>query len=64
MKVFEIHVDEGEVEDLRRRLQSARLPGSILQTGSDDGAGRPLVERLVERWSDGFDWREQEARLT
>ena len=63
MKVFEIHVDEGEVEDLRRRLQSARLPGSILQTGSDDGAGRPLVERLVERWSDGFDWREQEARL-
>ena len=63
MDPFRIQIAESQLEDLRRRLQTTRLPGSIFRADSKDGTSLSLVKRLVSRWADGFDWRTHEARL-
>lgn len=60
---FKIDVPEPRLDDLRRRLRNARFtsPTDVepWRGGTDPGYLRPLVGY----WADGFDWRQQEARL-
>ncbi|MDO0928429.1 epoxide hydrolase [Streptomyces sp. TG1A-8] len=66
---FSLHVGDAELEDLRRRLRSARFPEP--QPPAPDGSGDhwtqgvPLdhLRHLVEYWADGYDWRRTEAEL-
>ena len=60
---FNVHIDESLLADLRRRLESVRLPHSLDSEGWEDGASLAFMERLLGYWRSQFDWREQEARL-
>ncbi|HEY4345191.1 MAG TPA: epoxide hydrolase [Parvibaculum sp.] len=61
---FTIHVSDGEIEDLKRRLARTRFPNE--PQGNDHwdyGTSLPYMEKLVEVWRDDFDWRKAEANL-
>lgn len=58
-----IHVPDGELVDLRRRLAEARWPER--ETVDDWSQGAPLdrVQALCRHWSYEYDWRRCEAML-
>lgn len=60
---FKIDIATARLEDLRGRVQRARLPTE--DDGADWSNGTPLVaaRRLVDYWRDKFDWRDAERRL-
>jgi pimeloyl-ACP methyl ester carboxylesterase len=61
---FEIRVSDGEIADLKRRLQRTRFPNE--PQGNEHwayGTSLPYMEKLVETWRDDFDWRKAEASL-
>ena len=76
IRPFRIDIAEADVNDLRTRLARTRyadeLPpdevagkveGSPAPPGWEYGVPVRYVRELVERWNEGFEWREQEARL-
>ena len=61
---FTIHVSDGEIEDLKRRLARTRLPNEPQGNEHwDYGTSLPYMEKLIEVWRDDFDWRKAEASL-
>lgn len=60
---FRIHVDESELDDLRRRLAHARLPEPVEGAGWEYGISLDYLRDLVAYWRDRYDWRSEEARL-
>jgi epoxide hydrolase len=60
---FKIDVDESELEDLHRRLQSVRWPDELAGAGWDYGTEQAALRELVDRWRDGYDWRATEAEI-
>jgi pimeloyl-ACP methyl ester carboxylesterase len=60
---FELAVGEGELEDLRARLEGTRWPER--ETVDDWSQGVPLayVQDLCRYWARHYDWRATEARL-
>ena len=63
VRPFEIHVPDAVLDDLRDRLQRARLPDELDDAGWDYGTPLGYLTELVTYWRDEFDWREQEAAL-
>ena len=59
---FTIDIPQADLDDLDRRLASARWPNAIVDDWSD-GTDLAYLRKLVEYWRDGFDWRAQEAHL-
>ncbi|MCH1882073.1 epoxide hydrolase family protein [Agrococcus sp. ARC_14] len=57
---FEFRVSDEQLERLRARLADVVLPEP---TPGARGIPMPTMQRLVDRWRDGFDWRAVEARL-
>ena len=54
---------DDQLDELRRRVRSTRravLPGD---GGSGRGVRSDLLDALLARWADGFDWRTHEARI-
>ncbi|MGC5166479.1 epoxide hydrolase family protein [Luteimicrobium sp. DT211] len=60
---FTIAVPEEDVADLRRRLEATRWPRRWPEPAWAAGTDRDLLERLVDHWARGFDWRAHERRL-
>ena len=60
---FRIAVDQGVLDDLRRRLATTRWPNGFDTDGWDFGTDLAYLKSLVDHWQDGFDWRAIEARL-
>ena len=58
-----IHVPDGVLDDLRRRLDRVRFPDELSDIGWDDGTPLAYVRELVEYWRGGYDWRAQERML-
>ncbi len=61
---FRIHVADGEITDLKRRLTETRFPNE--PDGNDNwdyGTNLAYLEKLVEVWRDDYDWRKHEAWL-
>ena len=60
---FEIHASNEELDDLKRRLRSARWPDP--ETVDDWSQGIPLdyLKEVCSYWSEKYDWRDREARL-
>ena len=59
---FEVHIADGELDDLRDRLTRARLPNEVAP-GWEQGTDLTYLRELIGYWRDGFDWRAQERRL-
>jgi pimeloyl-ACP methyl ester carboxylesterase len=60
---FQIAVPDSVLEDLQRRLQTARWPDSIEAAGWDYGTNIEYLKELVAYWRTKFDWRVQERAL-
>jgi len=60
---FTIAVPDAELDDLRRRLESARFPAELPGSGWDYGTEQAFLRSVIERWRDGYDWRRTEAEF-
>lgn len=60
---FVIDVDEGQLRDLKRRLQTTRWPEK--ETVDDTSQGVPLayVQEICRYWQETYNWREREAAI-
>lgn len=63
LQPFQCHVPDDVLEDLKRRLRSARFPDQLEGAGWDYGAEREFVRSLCAYWEQSFDWRAAEARF-
>ena len=63
LRSFAIHIEDDDIEDLRRRLRATRFPHVMDETHWDDGASAAFMRRLVHHWLHQFDWRATETRL-
>jgi pimeloyl-ACP methyl ester carboxylesterase len=63
IRPFRVDVPEGELIDLRRRINATRWPEK--ETVADETQGVPLatLQELVRHWQTDYDWRKMEARL-
>ena len=60
---FWIEIPEATLGDLRERLVRTRFPDEIPGVGWSRGVPLDYLKDLAQYWADGFDWREQEAKL-
>lgn len=60
---FSIAISEAVLADLHARLKGVRLPDSIDDQGQREGIAPAFLHRVLDRWANGFNWREHEARL-
>lgn len=63
VQAFEAHATDADLDDLRARLATARLPEA--ETVPRWGQGVPLADliEVVDYWRTGYDWRWFEKRL-
>jgi len=63
IRPFRVNITEGELADLRRRIEATRFPEK--ETVRDNSQGVPLatVRALAEYWATDYDWRKCEAKL-
>jgi microsomal epoxide hydrolase len=60
---FPIAVPDSALDDLRRRLDNARWPAELADSGWDYGTEQAFLRTVVERWRAGYDWRATESEL-
>ena len=62
---FTISVPQSALDTLSQKLELATLPSAAPQSDDERDYGVPLndIERLVERWKHGYDWRTAESEL-
>ncbi len=60
---FHLAVPQAELDDLRRRLSSTRLPEPATAAGWEQGVPVAKLAALLEYWRTGYDWRRCEATL-
>ncbi|WP_116950834.1 epoxide hydrolase family protein [Jiangella endophytica] len=60
---FRIEISQAEIDDLQERLSRTRLPQPAPGDDWDYGTPNHYLREMVDHWRDGFDWREQEARI-
>jgi epoxide hydrolase len=63
MESFRIGVPQADLDDLHRRLASARWPENLPEAGWDRGVPADYLRELADYWRTTFDWRAAEARL-
>ena len=54
-------ISNESLDDLRARLENARLPESLPDTKFEYGVNSAYMSEVVEYWRHGYDWRKQEA---
>ena len=60
---FTIAIADAQLDDLHRRLISARWPAEIEGAGWAYGTDQGFLRTVVDRWTSGYDWRRTEAEL-
>lgn len=63
IRPFPIAVAQADLDDLRRRLDSARFPAELPDSGWDYGTEQEFLRSVVDRWRGEYDWRATEAEL-
>jgi pimeloyl-ACP methyl ester carboxylesterase len=63
IRPFTIDIPQSQLDDLQRRLAATRLPVQPAGITDDYGVPADWVRDLLDRWQNGFDWREWEAKL-
>jgi len=62
IRPFRIQVSQGELEDLKERLDRSRFP-VLPDTGWDRGVPLSYLKELKEYWQHEYDWRRHESDL-
>jgi hypothetical protein len=60
---FQISIPEASIARLREKLALTTLPSELEDAGWAYGSPLSDIQRLVNRWKDGYDWRKHEAAL-
>src|SRR5271170_5441782 len=60
---FRIHIDDHDIEDLRRRLRETRWSPSVDGAGWEMGMDADYLRSLSDYWRNQFDWRTVEITL-
>src|SRR5271166_149513 len=63
VRPFRIEVPQGEIDELRRRINAARWPTRELVTDRSQGVQLAAIQNLARYWTTEYDWRRCEARL-
>src|ERR671921_1671254 len=63
IRPFRIEIPQAALGDLRERLTRTRFPDEIPGVSWSRGVPLDYLRDLAHYWADGFDWREQEAKL-
>jgi pimeloyl-ACP methyl ester carboxylesterase len=63
VRPFRIEVPQGEIDELRRRIDATRLPTRELVTDRSQGVQLAAIQHLARYWTTEYDWRRCEARL-
>jgi pimeloyl-ACP methyl ester carboxylesterase len=60
---FRIEVSQGELDDLRERLNRCRWTNTVPDTGWERGVPLAYLQELATYWSKEYDWRAYERQL-
>src|SRR5262245_59842192 len=63
VRPFRIEVPQGEIDELRRRINATRWPSRELVTDRSQGVQLAAIQNLARYWTSEYDWRRCEARL-
>lgn len=63
IRPFSVHFPDEALNDLRRRVASARWPSKELVSDASQGVQLATMRKLAQYWHDKHDWRTVEARL-
>ena len=63
VRSFRIEVPQGEIDELRRRINATRWPTRELVTDRSQGVQLAAIQNLARYWTTEYDWRRCEARL-
>ena len=63
IRPFVLEISQSALDDLRRRLATARWPEKETVTDWSQGTPLAVLQKLCEYWRDGYAWRRCEARL-
>lgn len=63
IRPFRVHFPDEALNDLRRRIASARWPTRELVSDATQGVQLATMRKLAQHWHDQHDWRKVEARL-
>ncbi|KAJ6529654.1 Alpha/Beta hydrolase protein [Mycena capillaripes] len=60
---FSIAIADEKLALVHQKLELTTFPDELKKSGWEYGVPLTVVQRLVERWKDGFDWRTQEMQI-
>src|SRR5579871_1480065 len=63
VRPFRLEVPQGEIDELRRRIDATRWPTRELVTDRSQGVQLAAIQNLARYWTSEYDWRRCEARL-
>src|SRR6201993_3521838 len=63
VRPFRIEVPQGEIDELRRRINATRWPTGELVTDRSQGVQLAGIQNLARYWTSEYDWRRCEVRL-
>src|SRR5262245_3498031 len=63
IRPFRIDIPQGEIDELRRRIEATRWPTRELVTDRSQGVQLAAIQSLARYWATDYDWRRCEARL-
>jgi pimeloyl-ACP methyl ester carboxylesterase len=63
IRPFYVNVPEGELVDLRRRIEATRFPEKETVEDQSQGPQLATMQALAKYWATEYDWRKCEAKL-
>ena len=63
VRPFRIEVPQGEIDELRRRIDATRWPTRELVADRSQGVQLAAIQKLARYWTTEYDWRHCESRL-
>jgi pimeloyl-ACP methyl ester carboxylesterase len=63
IRSFQIEIQDGQIDDLRRRIGATRWPTKELVEDRSQGVQLATLRQLARYWATEYDWRACQARL-
>src|SRR4029434_2315425 len=63
IRLFRVNVPEGELTELRRRINATRWPERETVPDASQGVQLATMQKLARYWATEYDWRKCEAKL-